>query len=542
MPRSETSAPAPAPAPAPRAGGSVPREELAAIALLLFVSIALAAWRLDLTLAGPDPDSDSYGHHAIARQLLVEPRDLSVHWVWLPLFHYAQALLVLLGGTMQTVRYLNVALWAAVPLVLFFFLRKPRESDPTAFIAALFAMLMPIGMQMGTTAQPEPLFCLLVLGFAFAFDRARYVLAGALLAGATLLRYEAWAILPVVGAWVLVDVARRRRLTRTCALVALPALGLFAWAVARRVNDGAWLAFLAQTRDFANDALREKTSLDGGAAKLFEDVRFYTWDVPVKLFGPAIVLVVLGLVRTVRRQGSMFVLWFGACLAFVTLTWVMRSSLGLLRHFVVLIPLYATLAANGAVTLGELAVAAGRAMKLAPREGPSRASGWIFGVVNAASAACALWIVWSLLGAWMTNWRYAVEHPWPDRVAMGAYLRSLPSTATIVCDESTVEILSGLDRHRFDRHWVDEPGGVARIEALADSDPQRVVYVATWMRKLRDLRAADAGPIVYRPPSDADIGGKDDMGLAVLRVERGASRAPHAPPAQAPTSEPAPRR
>jgi hypothetical protein len=523
------------------------REEWAAALLLVVASVILLAWRIDLVGAGPDPDSDSYGHHAIARQILVEPRDLSVHWVWLPLFHYAQAVLVLLGGTMETVRYLNVALWSLVPFVLFFFLRGSRgsaassASDPTAFIAALFAMLMPIGMQMGTTAQPEPLFCLLVLGFVMAFDRARYVLSGALLAAAVLLRYEAWAILPVLGTWVLVDLvrgpkrdARERiaRLRQTGALVILPALGLFAWAVARRVNDGAWLAFLGQTRDFASDALREKTSLDGGFAKLLEDVRFYAWEVPVKLMGFAVVLVPLGLVRTLRRQGVMFVLWFGACLAFVTFSWVMRSSLGLFRHFVVLIPLYATLAANGVVTLGELAVMAVRALTRERERDQepdrSRAHSLIFGVVNAAFGALALWLVWGQLGAWMTHWRYAIEHPWPDRMAMGAYLRGLPSNATIVCDESTVEILSGLDRHRFDRHWVDEPGGVLRIEALADADPSRGVYVATWVRKLRDLRAANAGAIVFR--TNASAGADDETGLAVLRVETRSARGPLPPP------------
>ena len=95
---------------------------------------------------------------------------------------------------------------------------------------------------------------------------------------------------------------------------------------------------------------------------------------------------------------------------------------------------------------------------------------------------------------------------------MGAYLRALPDAPMIVCDESTVEILSGLDRHRFDRHWVDEPGGVDRIRALADE--RGVVYVATWARKLRDLREANAGEIVYRPPGES----ADDKGLAVMRV------------------------
>ena len=115
-------------------------------------------------------------------------------------------------------------------------------------------------------------------------------------------------------------------------------------------------------------------------------------------------------------------------------------------------------------------------------------------------------------GDWMHNWRGAIEHGWPDREAVGVYLRSLPATTTIFCDEATVEVLSRLDRHRFNRHWVDEPGGAANIEATADREG--VVYVATWIRKLHELRASGAGEVVFRPPGEVD----DDAGLAVLRV------------------------
>ena len=92
--------------------------------------MALAAWRAACVLAGPDVDTDAYAHHMIARAILADPRDLAVHWVWLPLFHYVQVPLVALGGTMQVVRWANVALSAALPVVLFFYLfRSTRPGD-----------------------------------------------------------------------------------------------------------------------------------------------------------------------------------------------------------------------------------------------------------------------------------------------------------------------------------------------------------------------------------------------------------------------------
>ena len=85
---------------------------------------ALALWRAACVLAGPDVDTDAYAHHMIARAILADPRDLAVHWVWLPLFHYLQVPLVALGGTMNDVRWANVVLSAAVPVVLFRYVRS----------------------------------------------------------------------------------------------------------------------------------------------------------------------------------------------------------------------------------------------------------------------------------------------------------------------------------------------------------------------------------------------------------------------------------
>src|SRR5260370_19317620 len=159
---------------------------------LAIVLAALAAWRIACVAAGPDVDTDAYAHHMIARAILADPRDLSVHWVWLPLFHYLQVPLVALGGTMEAMRWANVALAAALPVVLFAYVRRTsrRWPETTALLAALFAAACPIAMQVGPTAQPEPLFALLVLGVAIAYQSRRYAAAAAMLGAAVMLRYE----------------------------------------------------------------------------------------------------------------------------------------------------------------------------------------------------------------------------------------------------------------------------------------------------------------------------------------------------------------
>jgi hypothetical protein len=470
-------------------------ERWAAPACLIAIVIALAVWRVVLLRSGPDPDSDAYGHHGIARQILVNPRDLSVHWVWLPLFHYAQSVLVVLGATMETIRYLNVALWAAVPLVLFWFMGR----DAAAFIAAIVCALSPIGMQMGTTAQPEPVFCLVVLCAVVAIERARWIASAVLFASAVMLRYEAWAGVAAVGAVLALDrFTKKKYPPRAWLSVAAPIVAILIWAAMRRLHEGEWFSFLRQTHEFANDATKADGSLGAILSRVSNDATYYGVHVAKRVLGVTIWIAPFGIVRCWKKQGAMFVLVFAACLGFVTLTWITRSSLGLDRHFVVALPLYGALIAHGIVQIGELANKLLR-------------SRWTAPAVNAAGGVAAIWIVWSVLDPWMHEWRGAIEHGWPDRAAVGVYLRSLPANATIFCDEATVEIISGLDRHRFDRHWVDEPGGADRMEEAGAREGG--VYVATWLRKTRELRERGAH-VVFRPPGETE----PDTGLAVLKV------------------------
>ena len=131
------------------------------------------------------------------------------------------------------------------------------------------------------------------------------------------------------------------------------------------------------------------------------------------------------------------------------------------------------------------------------------------GYVLSLSALAGLGIE---LAVWMGFWRASIARGWPERAALGKYLRTLPDSSTIFCDDATLELSSGIDRRRFDRHWVDDPhtwdlvGDVARVRGVA--------YVATWRRKFRGHESA--GKIVFRAGSDpSDLEG---TGLAVMRV------------------------
>src|ERR1700722_2764299 len=127
-----------------------PRARPPTVVALALAIFALALWRGACVLAGPDIDTDAYAHHMIARAILADPRDLAVHWVWLPLFHYVQVPLVLLGGTLNVVRWANVVLSAAAPVVLFLYVERTARSqksrmarEAVGLLAALFAAACP---------------------------------------------------------------------------------------------------------------------------------------------------------------------------------------------------------------------------------------------------------------------------------------------------------------------------------------------------------------------------------------------------------------
>jgi hypothetical protein len=490
---------------------------------------ALAVWRGACVLAGPDTDTDAYAHHMIARAILANPRDLAVHWVWLPLFHYLQVPLVALGGTMDPVRWANSAFAAGVPLVLFLYVRRTARGGPvwtspdaTALVAALASAACPIAMQMGTTAQPEPLFGLLVLGVAIAYQRCQYWLAAAMLGAATLLRYEAWASLAAIAAIAtLSTMARWRspgsglpepRSWRPWIVVAVPLVLILGWAALRRPVDGRWFGFLRDTHQFAAGAMHEKSAFERGPMGLGRDVLYYPILVPIRVMGPLMPLVPFGVARTVREQGGRFVLVLAACLAFVSLTWVMRSSLGLDRHFVVAVPLYATFAAQGLAVIADGVARLARSPAIA---GASERAAVVAGrAVAGALAVASLAGMAIVLEVWMGFWRGSIQRGWPDRAALGTYLRSLPDAPTIFCDDATLEILSGVDRRRFDRHWVDDPH---TWDVVADVARTRgVAYVATWSRKLVGHELD--GDVVFRA---GQVEADPSSGVAVMRVPDG---------------------
>jgi hypothetical protein len=499
------------------------RDRRIALWLLLALVGLLAVFRLEYVQMGPDPDTDSYGHHAISRQLAATPALFSIHWVWLPLFHYVQALAITFGATLDTMRYANVAATAALPLALLAVLSRERTVPARSLVVACgLTAGSPIVQQMGTTGQPEPLFALLALGFVWSMDRGRYALAGLALSAACLVRYEAWAVLAMTAAWLGIEwlrpapIVQPNRSTRPWFVVLMAVSAILCWAILRWPSDGRWFAFLNQTRAFANDAASSSSSFTVGVEQFFADVGHYTVDVPWRLMGPLVLLAPFGLLRTWRAHGPWFFCASLGCLGFITLSWITRSSLGLDRHFFVVVPLYATLIAHGIEAIVQWV---NLLVRQVTSEHPVRElSGTVFA---ACSIACAS-VQAPIAEDWMHEWGGAVEHGHPTPSAAASFLdRKFKDTPVplIFCDESTVELLSHLDRSAFERHQLDDPKTLSAIRRAQET--RDVVYVAGWMGKLKKLRTM--GKLIYQTPEATET-----SGLGVLRIE-GVSRSASGP-------------
>ncbi len=407
--------------------------------LLLGSVLVVTALRLALVHAGPDLDSDSYGHAIIGRTLLSNWTDVRQHWVWLPLWHFVFTGLTFLSAGVTEVRYLNVAVCAALPCVLTALLRvrDPRGFAP--YLAGIFASVFPLWIEHGTSAEPEPWFALLFLVAALCIETRRPALGGLVFAFAVLLRYEGWAVLP---AFALLGLARGRGLRAPLAFLAGPFAAIAFWCFVHHKATGEWLQFVRLNREFVVEA---RSHNDGSGPE--QTVYWYAATLPYREIGWTALLVPVGLVGLVRRrQLGVLVpgLWL---LGFVTYGWVRGQHLGLDRHFFTIVPLYAAALGYGPETV----------VRLLRRLPPLRA-------VLRPGLAVAIVAGWALIAvvrsyAWPAYERGLLFHRdafVPERDAAAILAAAAPGA--VFCDLPRVEVFSRLPPSRFVRWNVADVG------------------------------------------------------------------------------------
>jgi hypothetical protein len=313
------------------------------LALAAIAALALAV-RFAFIFALPDADTDAYGHFGIARALLREPWNLSVHWVWLPGYHYLLWALLHLGVGFRGARIFNTLLQAGAPFLLYDFVARRGGGDPpersarVALLAAIAWAVAPLPNLLAISAQAETSFTLLCLASAWALERRRPALAGSLLAAACLFRYEAW------GAVAALALHRLARKSVPLPAIAIPLSAVASWILLMRSHDGEWLSFFRKTHEFAS------TVREGASSSPVVDALWFPGILPAVVLGPALLLVPLGLRRALRLG------WLvpGGILAFLWLSYAGRGALGLDRYYTALVPFACVAVAEGALRVPEL--------------------------------------------------------------------------------------------------------------------------------------------------------------------------------------------
>ena len=254
-------------------------------------------------------------------------------------------------------RFMNLVITAVIPVVLFFHLSKSEDKElpySESFITAIVCMLFPVLILMGTMAQPEPLFCLTVLLFGIYFSKEKYFLSSVFLTISALLRYEAWVLPPAIIFLVLWTAIFRKpgflkkelQSVKPLISVLLPLTEMGVWTIARYYSEGIWLGFIFLPKDLLTMFSSQPVHL---TADFLFCLRYLLLPliVPYYLAGPIVIMAFFGIRRTLQRQKYSWVILYSVILLFLTLTWIKKSTLGLHRHFAVLVPFYSVLLING---------------------------------------------------------------------------------------------------------------------------------------------------------------------------------------------------
>ncbi len=293
---------------------------------VLVVALSFATLRAVWIAWLPETDLDAYGHFRIAAVLVHHPLRLEAHWVWLPLYHYALAVLVGLGGTLVSARLLSAVATVLTSLVLYRYVA--RRDERVARLAAMLFSVASVPCILGVSAQQESWFALLVLVASASLDARRPFGASLALAAACLVRYEAWGAACLLGAWLVLERIIGRKPSAPLWVLALPALAMAAWLGWHRVEEGRWFAFLGELYRFTH---AQREGLPRG--RLFQAVYFPVL-LPFLLFGPALALAPGG------ARSSLSLGWVvpAGIALFLLMSYLGGGSLGAMRYFGALTP------------------------------------------------------------------------------------------------------------------------------------------------------------------------------------------------------------
>ncbi len=416
--------------------------------IIHIIIITIVLFQIFFIFKIPDIDTDSYAHHIISRDIIKEPYNLSIHWVWLPLFHYLQIPFILADINFNTLRFLNIIIWVLSVYLFHYYLSDKNLS--TSLPASIIFSLSPLGILMGTTVQPESLFLFLFIYFLISIEKEKYIISAFLLGLASLLRYEAWSI---VACLVIVILLKPKMFNlnftknkKIYFIVIIPIILVLFWTILRYFSDGKLFDYLSGTHRFANEALQQKSSLDKGIFGLITDIFYYPLYIPFIFMGINMIFVFFGIKTSFKKFPLLFVMSF-SILIFLTLSWVIKSNLGLNRHFLILVPFYSLLSAEGLIVVisksEKIFLKLNRLFKVIPN--PNITFKTIYYIT----------LVFYVI-MWSSIWYFNNNDSFKEEIETSEYIKTLNKNSIIVTGTPMIEIFSGINFNRFVHYYFED--------------------------------------------------------------------------------------
>jgi 4-amino-4-deoxy-L-arabinose transferase-like glycosyltransferase len=188
-----------------------------------------------------DHDFDGYSRFIKGIDLLSNPYDLGIHWVWLPLFQYLAAAFYWLTKSYVSVRVFSTVCGTLSLFVIYKLAFAVFEEYKLALMASSIMALNPLIFIYDTTGMTESFFTLLLLSATYFFVIDRTLFFSLLLGLACLVRYEAWFITPIFYVFTLFQ--KRQKLFIGLVAALIPFFSIFVWLNANRVFYGDAFSF-----------------------------------------------------------------------------------------------------------------------------------------------------------------------------------------------------------------------------------------------------------------------------------------------------------
>ena len=448
----------------------------------------------------PDLDTDAYAHYSIARQLYIEGKiNPIIHWVWLPLYHYIQIPFIAAGFGITALRFLSLILGLLIPYIIYFYYYKDEFAiKKISFRVSLICITSPIYILMETAAQPEIIFFLLLVLFFIFFDKEKYLLSSIVLGLGVMLRYELWVVPILFIVFYLFrkflshfhkfEFIKKRKFILN---IIIPLSLMIIWTVIRRITDGVWFYFITETKGFATGVI-DATSSGNKLQSMFTDIYYYPAYIPYMLFGPVLFLSLFGLKNIYKNKSIIFISINVLILLFISFSWMTKSSLGLYRHFTILIPFYSFLIGFGVYAVSDyISHRLHTVLKKTEFETIRRRTSFILILSVVLSQVFMLYV-------WSSAWLDYSKQTFGERIKTAEFIKTLPQESIIYTDEASVEILSNIEMSRFKRFWLTTDLALDNIQK--DFYDNKTFYIVSWSDRIEKYK--QFGNIIYTSTVD----------------------------------------